>query len=406
VLTQFTQRAFRGNHPAPGFLEKLLALFETRQKAGEPFETAIRTPLSVVLASPGFLYLSEPGDEKKPRGLTSLELASRLSYFLWSAPPDPELLAANLSDPATLARQVDRLLAHEKSDAFIHGFVHQWLGMERLDFFQFDTKQFRDFDESAKAAARSEVYETFAHLLREKGSLNRLLKSDEIFVNGLLATYYGIEGVSGDAFQKVRLQEGSPRGGLLGMAAILAMGSNGERTSPVERGAWILRKLLHNPPPPAPPNVPQISRLENKRLSTRERLGAHQEEPQCFQCHRKIDPLGFGLENFNAAGKWRTEETYEKRGIGKKTWAIDASGQMHNGPAFRNYFELRDHIAAKVENFAHGFSEALIEYALGRPYGFTDAPLADEMVAKAKTADFVLREFVIALASSSEFARK
>lgn len=416
VIETFAKRAFRGKTPSAAFLDKLVVLHETRLKAGESFDKAIREPLSVVLASPGFLYLQESGlsfssTEKaevglKPKLLSQPELASRLSYLLWSAPPDEHLLKADLTKPEVIAREVDRMIASPKADEFVSGFVHQWLGMDRLDFFQFDTKQFRDFDESAKAAARREVYETFAHLLRHNGSLTRLLKSDEIHVNGLLATYYGIEGISGDAFQKVKLPAGSPRGGLLGMAAILAMGSNGERTSPVERGAWVLRKLLHNPPPPAPPNVPQITRLENKLLNTRERLLAHQEEPQCLQCHRKIDFIGFGLENFNAAGKWRTEETYEKRGVGKKTWPIDPSGQFYNGPAFQDYFQLRDLIAAKSDDFARGFTEALIEYALGRPYGFTDAALADDVVKRAKAKGFAMKEFFVALASSKEFRRK
>lgn len=426
VLETFAKRAFRGKTPSMAFLDKLTALHATRLKAGDSFDKAIREPLSVILASPGFLYLQETGSQsftpnllpkeeagkklgvkdERQRSLSPLELASRLSYFLWSAPPDEPLLQADLSKPEVIAREVDRMIANPKADEFVSGFVHQWLGMDRLEFFQFDTKQFRDFDESAKAAARREVYETFAHLLRHNGSLTRLLKSDEIHVNGLLATYYGIEGISGDAFQKVKLPAGSPRGGLLGMAAILAMGSNGERTSPVERGAWVLRKLLHNPPPPAPPNVPQITRLENKLLNTRERLLAHQEEPQCLQCHRKIDFIGFGLENFNAAGKWRTEETYEKRGVGKKTWPIDPSGQFYNGPAFRDYFQLRDLIAAKSEDFARGFTEALIEYALGRPYGFTDAALADDILKRAKAKSFAMKEFFVALASSKEFRSK
>jgi hypothetical protein len=416
VLETFAKRAFRGKTPSAAFLDKLAALHETRLKAGESFDKAIREPLSVILASPGFLYLQESGlsfssSEKaelglKPKPLSQSELASRLSYFLWSAPPDEPLLKADLTKPEIIAREVDRMIASPKADEFVSGFVHQWLGMDRLDFFQFDTKQFRDFDESAKAAARREVYETFAHLLRHNGSLTGLLKSDQIHVNGLLATYYGIEGISGDAFQKVKLPAGSPRGGLLGMAAILAMGSNGERTSPVERGAWVLRKLLHNPPPPAPPNVPQLTRLENKLLNTRERLLAHQEEPQCLQCHRKIDFIGFGLENFNAAGKWRTEETFEKRGVGKKTWPIDPSGQFYNGPAFQDYFQLRDLIAAKSEDFARGFTEALIEYALGRPYGFTDAALADDIVKHAKAKGFAMKEFFVALAMSGEFKTK
>ena len=416
VLETFAKRAFRGKMPSAAFLDKLTALHATRLKAGDSFDKAIREPLSVILASPGFLYLQESGlsfssiqrDEVglKPKLLSQTELASRLSYFLWSAPPDEPLLQADLTKPEVIAREVDRMIASPKADEFVSGFVHQWLGMDRLDFFQFDTKQFRDFDESAKAAARREVYETFAHLLRHNGSLTRLLKSDEIHVNGLLATYYGIEGISGDAFQKVKLPANSPRGGLLGMAAILAMGSNGERTSPVERGAWVLRKLLHNPPPPAPPNVPQITRLENKLLNTRERLLAHQEEPQCLQCHRKIDFIGFGLENFNAAGKWRTEETFEKRGVGKKTWPIDPSGQFYNGPTFQDYFQLRDLIAAKSEDFVRSFTEALIEYALGRPYGFTDAALADDIVKRAKAKGFAIREVIVALVSSREFMTK
>lgn len=413
VLETFALRAFRGKQPAPAFLDKLVALHETRRLAGDSFDKAIREPLSVILASPGFLYLQESGlsfssNQKeeiglKPKLLSQPELASRLSYFLWSAPPDDALLKADLTKPEVIAGEVDRLIASEKADEFVSGFVHQWLGMDRLDFFQFDTKQFRDFDESTKAAARREVYETLAYLLRHGGSLTQLLKSDEIHVNGLLATYYGIEGIGGDAFQKVKLPAGSPRGGLLGMAAILAMGSNGQHTSPVERGAWVLRHLLHNPPPPAPPNVPQLSRLEGKPLSPRERLAAHMEEAQCASCHRKIDPIGFGLENFNAVGKWREVDHDPKA---KKDWPIDPAGAFHNGPAFKDYSELRDLIAAKSEDFAHSFTEALIEYALGRPYGFTDQSLTDAVVRKAKAKDFALRDFILALVTRSEFRQK
>ena len=417
IIAKFATRAFRDKKPAPAYLDKLSTLFDTRRKAGDAFDVAIREPLSAVLASPGFLYLSEPGDEKKPRALTPLELATRLSYFLWSAPPDEPLLALarsrDLVKPEVLAAEVDRMIASEKAGEFVSGFVHQWLGMDRLDFFQFDTKQFRDFDESAKAAARREVYETFAHLLRSNGSLSKLLKSNEIHVNGLLATYYGIDGVTGDDFRPVSLPPNSPRGGLLGMAAVLAMGSNGERSSPVERGAWVLRKLLHDPPPPAPPNVPQITRLNGQPLTTRERLLAHQEEPQCASCHRAIDPIGFGLENFNAAGKWRTEDRFQAVDAnGKpnpkllKTWTIDPAAAFHRGNAFRDYFELRDMIAAKPERFARGFSEALIQYALGRPFGFTDEDLATDIVQSSQQKNFSLRQFIQTLVASKAFHLK
>ena len=422
ILTDFSVHAFRGVQPDPKFINQLLAIHETRRKAGDTFDTAIRPPLSVILASPGFLYLNEPGNEKAPRALTDRELAVRLAYFLWSAPPDQELLdLANeeqLGRPQVLRQQVDRLIADPRSDEFVAGFVHQWLDMERLDFFQFDTTLHREFDESTRAASRKEVYESFAHLLRkgqsleEGGRIGRLLKADYVFINGLLATYYGIDGITGDQFQKVTLPAGSPRGGLLGMAAIHAMGSDGVASSPVERGAWVLRHLLHDPPPPAPPNVPQLSRLADKPLSTREKLAAHQEEPQCASCHRKIDPIGFGLENFNAAGKWRTEERQytlnnKGRAVASKTATpIDTSGQFHSGPKFANYEELRNLIAEQEDNFAQGLTEHLIEYALGRPYGFTDQDLAHDIVTASKKKQFAVNEFIHALVQSKPFQSK
>ena len=416
ILSEFSLTAFRQVKPAPKFIDQLLALFKTRRTAGEPFEVAIRTPLSVILASPGFLYLHEPSDEKQRRNLTDRELAVRLAYFLWSAPPDAELLALaaenTLHIPATLRQQVSRLLADARSDEFVSGFVHQWLHMERLDFFQFDTKLHREFDESVRASARREVYESFAHLLRdpESGRLGKLLKSDYVYINGLLANYYGIEGVTGNEFRKVKLPAGSPRGGLLGTAAVHAMGSDGVESSPVERGAWVLRYLLNDPPPPAPPNVPQLSRLADKPLSTRQRLRAHQEEAQCASCHRKIDPIGFGLENFDAAGKWRTTEAHRiktrRNWKTTKTWEIDPSGAFHNGPAFANYFELRDRIAEREPDFARGFTEALIDYSLGRPFGFTDEDLANEILTAAKAKQYSVSEFILSLVLSQTFRKK
>ncbi|MCG6155870.1 DUF1592 domain-containing protein [Rubinisphaera margarita] len=412
VLEQFAQRAFRDVSPESEFIDQLVAIYERRRKAGESFDVAIRTPLSVILASPGSLYLYEPGDEAERRQLDDRELAVRLSYFLWSGPPDAELLQLaeenRLHLPETLRQQVDRLIADPRSDEFVAGFVHQWLDMERLDFFQFDVNLYRDFDESTRAATREEVYQSFAYLLRDSkdGRIGKLLKSDYVFVNGLLATYYGIEGVTGDEFRKVKLPADSPRGGLLGMAAIHAMGSDGVVSSPVERGAWVLRYLLNDPPPPAPPNVPQLSRLNEQVLTTRQRLLAHQEEAQCASCHRKIDPIGFGLENFNAAGKWRTTDHAGGKGKNGKTWTIDASGAFHNGPAFGDYQELRHLIAEREEDFARGFTEHLIEYALGRPFGFTDEDLANEIVGAAQSKEFPVGEFIHALVQSKRFQSK
>ncbi|NBY02009.1 MAG: DUF1592 domain-containing protein, partial [Planctomycetes bacterium] len=410
IIETFAVRAFRDKAPHKEYLDKLVKLFDMRVKAGDKFETAIKEPLSVVLATPRFLYLGEPAKDKDPRLLTPLEFASRLSYFLWSAPPDEALLAlarsGELMKPDVLALQVDRMIDSSKSREFVHGFIYQWLRMDRLDFFQFNTQLYRDFDESTKAAARNEVFRTFEHILRMNSSVRDLLKADYVVINGLLANYYGIDGISGDEFRKVQLPDGSPRGGLLGMAAIMAMGSNGEVTSPVERGVWVLRFLLNDPPPPAPPAVPQLTRLEGKLLTTRERLLAHQEEPQCASCHRKIDPIGFGLENFNAVGKWRTVDSYEKKGVGKKNWTIDPSGAFHKGQAFKDYFELRDIVASKPADFSRGLAEALIEYALGRPYGFSDEDLAAKIVAQAEKKEFAMREFIHELVKSKAFQTK
>jgi hypothetical protein len=266
---------------------------------------------------------------------------------------------------------------------------------------------------SMKAAARQEVYETFAHLLRSNAPLSDLLRADYALVNGLLAWYYGIEGVAGDHFRKIALPPDSPRGGLLGMAAIMAMGSNGERTNPVERGAWVLRKLLNEPPPPAPANVPEIARLAGKPLTTRERLQAHQENPQCASCHRKIDPIGFGLENFDATGIWRTTDSYQpvsEDGVTdptlKITWEIDAASVFHKGPAFGGYFEMREVIAAKRRIFAKGLCSALIDYSLGRPCGFSDEALVESVVNQAEKKGFATREFFHALIQSREFRSK
>jgi hypothetical protein len=407
TLKKFAFKAFRGVEAKNDFLDRLVKIHEARRAAGKSFEDAIELPLGIILASPGFLYFNEPSNGSERRELNDRELAVRLSYFLWSAPPDRELLDLagrnELSNPEVLRQQVDRLIADSRSDEFVSGFLHQWLDMERLDFFQFDTNLHREFDESTRSAARQEVYHSFAHLLHdsESGQLGKLLKSDYVFINGLLATYYGIDGVTGNDFQKVALPAGSPRGGLLGMAAIHAMGSDGIESSPVERGAWVLRHILNDPPPPAPPNVPQLSRLADKPLTSRQKLAAHMEEAQCASCHRKIDPIGFGLENFDAAGKWRLVE-----GKGRHEHKIDPSGAFHKGPAFADYFELRDIIAGRESDFARGFTEHLIGYGLGRSFGFTDEDLANEIMTEAKRGNFTVSEFVQALVRSQPFRRK
>jgi len=417
ALERFAVEAFRGKKPEPKYLDRLVSLYDLRRKAGDKPSVALKQTLSVVLASPMFLYLAEPASEGERRELTDEELAVRLSYFLWGAPPDAALRGlaqrGEFSKPEVLAAQVERLLDDPRAEGFTKPFTYQWLGLDRLDFFEINLALHPRFDQSTQLAAKQEVYETIEHIVRHNSSLRDLLKADYVLVNRVLADFYALDGVAGDEFRKVALPPGSPRGGLLGMAAVNVMGGNGEHTSPVERGAWVLRKLLNDPPPPAPANVPQIARLAGKSLTTRERLVAHQEEAQCASCHRKIDPIGLGLENFNAVGLWRTEDSYEVKDANgrpvpktKRTWTIDPSGALHNGPAFNDYFALREIIAGKSDAFARGFSMALVEYALGRPIGFSDEPLVDNMLRQAERKNLAIREFVHALVSSKEFHTK
>lgn len=413
ALERFATEAFRGTPPPAHYVNRLIRLYDVRRKAGDKPVTALKETLSVVLASPMFLYLAEPSPDEKRRSLTSAELATRLSYFLWSAPPDAELRKSDLSKPEVLAAQTNRLLDDPRSEGFLTAFVHQWLGLDRIEFFEVNRALYPRFDTGTKVAAKGEIHETIAHILKHNASLRDLLNADYIVINRVLAHYYGIQGVKGEGYEKVSLPKDSPRGGLLGMAAIHFMGGNGERTSPVERGAWVLRKLLHDPPPPAPANVPAITRLAGKVLTTQERLLAHQEDPQCASCHRKIDPIGFGLENFDAAGQWRTEDSYTALDAnGKpdvkttKRWPIQPAATLFKGPSFTGFFALRDIIASKANAFARSFSEALIEFALGRPIGFRDEPLIDDMITHASKKDLAMREFIHALVRSNEFHTK
>ena len=416
AIERFTVAAFRDRTTLASYIDRLLQLYETRLKAGDKHEAALKQTLAVVLASPPFLYLAEPIGKTSRKPLAGIELASRLSYFLWGSPPDAALRelgrTGELLRPEVLQAQTTRLLDDPRSEGFTKPFTHQWLGLDRLDFFQFNRRLFPQFDAATELSARQEMHETIAHVVRRNTPLSDLLKADYVVIDSVLADYYGLKGVTGDEFRKVPVPKDSPRGGLIGMAAILAMGGNGEYTSPVERGVWVLRKLVNDPPPPAPANVPAIGRLAGQVLDTRQRVLAHQDEPQCASCHRKIDPVGFGLENFNAVGQWRTEDTYQVMLGGRpvngkrKTWTIDPSGSLYKGPEFKDYFGLRDIIATKSTPFARGFSAALIEYALGRPCGFSDEPLIDEMLKRAGGKKLAAREFIHALIDSKAFQTK
>lgn len=413
-IAAFANHAFRGTAANPAYVSRLVDIYEAeRSKELSPRDAIVR-PLSIVLASPSFLYLVEPTVGASSTMLGDYELASRLSYFLWSAPPDEHLLTlaseGQLSKTEVLRDETARLLSDKRSQHFVESFLDQWLDMERLELFQYVARLYPQFDNAARESSRDEVFATFQTVLDERLPIGTMLNSDFVVINDVLADYYGVDGVEGHEFREVHLPESSPRGGLLGMAAVHAMGSDGTRSSPVERGAWVLRYLLHDPPPPAPANVPQLSRLTEK-VGARGLQKAHQEQPQCAQCHRKIDPIGYGLEVFNAAGQWRDEELVPTsvrfgKGITYERFPIDPSGQLPSGESFANFFEMRDAVGQHREDFARGFVEELIAYGLGRPFGFTDQDLADEIIAAAKTDDDAIESFIHALVQSKAFRSK
>lgn len=423
TITRFATRAYRAKKPDSEFVDKLVAWYLAKRSKGADSQEAIIDSLALVLSSPSFLYLIEPrGEADKPVRLSDRELAIRLSYFLWSSPPDAKLMAAvkdgSLASPEILKAQTARLLNHPRADRFVSSFTHQWLDMTRIDMFDFSPKFHPRFDEVVRNSARQEVYETIRHFIDRRLPIQTLLKTDFVVVNDVLADFYELSGVKGPNFRPVELAANSPRGGFLGMAATHVMGSDGQRSSPVERGAWVLRHLLNDPPPPAPPNVPMLEH-EDAVLSIRDLQKRHQEEPQCASCHRKIDPIGYGLENFTAAGLWREVEEVEvpdskitgnqkRRSAPKfKEFPIDPSGELPNGKGFANYRELRDAIfEAHGDSFARGFTEHLIAYALGRPYGISDHNLATEVTTAAAKNGNSIPEFIHALVQSKAFHLK
>lgn len=413
VLHRFADRVFRSKTPDPEFMKLVYDQYLSQLKKGRSRKEAFIEPLAIILSAPSFLYMVEATGDTKSDLLSDQELATRLSYFLWSSPPDVELMdlakEGRLSDPVILQQQTDRMLTDHRADRFVRDFTYQWLELERLETFQFNGLQYPDFDNAVRGSAREEIFQTMHTLLKERLPLPTLLKADFVVVNDVMAGYYDIPDVDGPEFRKVKLPDNALRGGLLGTAAVLAMGSDGVRSSPVERGAWVLRHLLNRPPPPAPPNVPQLGRLAGEILGARELGRAHMEEPQCAQCHNKIDPIGFALENFDATGKWREKEIVHIGPLRKgefREFPIDAQGHLPGGVEFANYFGLRDEVAKRPDAFAHGFTKALITYSLGRPFGFTDQTLAESILDQAKAGHYDPNLFVHALVQSPTFQHK
>lgn len=400
ILKRFADRAFR--RPATDEeLSVLNTLVVERINKGDSELQALKLGLRAVLCSPGFLYLRENEGE-----LDDNALASRLSYFLWSCMPDDELMAlaaaGRLREPKTLEAQTERLLADPRSHAFVDNFTSRWLQLYKIGSMPPGNRTFREyFIDNLEPAMKVETRMFFAHLLKNNLPLARFLDSDFTFVNGGLARLYGIDGVRGAAFQKVALKD-PRRGGLLGQASILTASANGIDTSPVIRGIWVLENILGTPPNPPPPDVEPLEPDIRGATTIRDQLKKHREVPTCNECHRKIDPLGFALENFDPIGGWR--DRYERR-RGEDP-VVDASGQLPDGADFENVIGLKKILASKQDQFARCLTEKMLAYSMGRTLGVSDRPHVDQIVADLKRDGAGLQDLVLQIVASEPFRTK
>jgi cytochrome c551/c552 len=402
ILSSFTQRAFRRPVTAKE-VEQFLGFVDLARKQGDSFEEGIATALQAVLVSPDFLYRIER-DRPAPAGRSSVpvsqyELASRLSYFLWSSMPDAELLRlagqGSLRQPATLAAQVTRMLRDPKSLALVENFAGQWLQFKNIDVVRPDLERFPQFDEGLRQAMRRETELFIGNIIRNNGSVLELLDANYTFLNERLARFYGIPGVMGPEFRRVDVSDAKRGGGVLAQASVLTVSSYSTRTSPVLRGKWILENLLNAPPPAPPPGVPPLDDTKTGQSGTlRQQMEEHRKNPACSSCHARMDPLGFGLENFNAIGAWRTED-------GK--FPVDATGALPDGGSFQTPAELKALLKLDREAFVRGLTEKLMIYALGRGLERYDRPIVMDIAAKLPSQDYKFSQLVLGIVNSLPF---
>jgi len=405
ILTNLAQRAFR--RPVNDADLAGLMKFYQDGRAKEDFEHGVRDALSAVLASPHFLYRAEAAvDAGGMRTLNDLELASRLSFFLWSSLPDKELLdlaiASRLSDPAVLPKQVKRMLADPRAKTLVNDFAFQWLHVSKLDELTPDRGQFPQASGilDQRSLMKEELRLYIDSVLRSDSSVLDLMTANYTFLNERLAMHYGIETVKGDKFRKVILDD-PRRYGLLGKGAILSMTAYPNRTSPVLRGAWILDHLLGTPPPAPPPNVPtlQENRPGQTAKTMRERLEQHRANSTCFACHGVMDPLGFALENFNAVGQFRSIDPDTKG-------PVNTAGTLPDGTVIGGPEDLRKALVAQPDRFIQTFSENLFTYALGRSTDYRDMPTVRGIVRRAATDNYRFESIVLGIVSSDAFRKR
>ena len=403
ILSAVMRRAYR-RPVAKADVENTM-VFYRRARASGDFDAGITAALSAILANPEFLLRVESDPGKMPAGgvyrISGLELASRLSFFLWSSIPSDELLDAairgKLTQPAELEKQVRRLLDDRRSRNLATNFAGQWLRLRNIDAVSPNANLFRDFDDNLRQALRQETEMFFDSVVREDRSVLTFIRSDYTFLNERLAKHYGIPGVYGSRFRRVALTPESKRGGLLRQGSVLSVTSYATRTSPVLRGVLVLSNMLGAPPPSPPPNVPALDESTmSANLSMRQRLAVHRDNAVCASCHRSIDPVGFALENFDAIGQWRDSEVDGK--------AIDASGSVPgDGGEFRGVEGLEHAFLARPDRFVTALTEHLMTFALGRGVEYYDAPAVRKIVKNAEKDGYRFSSLILGIVKSTPF---
>ena len=402
ILSKLARRAYR--RPVTAKDMDILLDFYAQGRSEGTFEDGIRVGLERILVSPSFLFRVESDPLEQAPGsayyLGDLELASRISFFLWSSIPDDELLEAaergELQDPAVLEGQVRRMLADARSESLVANFATQWLYLRNVDSVTPDVNLFPDFDDNLRRAMRRETELFFGSQLRDDRSVSELLSANYTFLNERLAKHYGIPGIYGSHFRRVTLDDPN-RGGLLGQASILTVTSYATRTSPVKRGKWLLENILGTPPPPPPANVPDLPEAGElvQATTVRARMEQHRKDPACASCHVRMDPLGFALENFDAIGKWRVTDAAGLR--------VDSHGMLPDGTVLAGPAGLRDVLAGKEEEFTMTVIQKLLTYALGRGIEYYDQPAIREIAREAEPNDYSWSSIILGIVKSTPF---
>jgi len=403
ILSTVARRAYR-RPVGPNDMEAPMAFYNEARMKGGDFDAGIRAGLARILASPAFVFRSESDPANLPEGaahrISDLELASRLSFFLWSSIPDDELMnlaiAGRLREPRVLEAQVRRMIADERSDALMNDFTGQWLQLRNLDKVTPDLLMFPDFDDNVRQAFRKETELLFASIVKENRSVLDLLDADYTFVNERLARHYGIKGVYGARFRKVPVTDPNRRG-LLGQGSFLALTSVANRTSPIIRGKYVISNFLNTPPLPPPANVPQLeaSAPKDRPSTVREQLELHRANAVCAACHRSMDPIGFALENFNAVGQWQD--------VTKDGLKIDSAGVLFDGTRVDGPVALRKALLARPEVFVGTVTEKLMTYALGRGLEPVDMPVVRSIMRGAAKNNYAMQSIVLGIVQSSAF---